>query len=254
MAACPGASGALIAKAMVKITPKPLRRPHVAPDLSTPAGRSRALRELYLGDHHFLRARFSNLHQISNEMWRSNQPSPRQIHDHAEKRGIRTILNLRGASTKGFYLLEKEACAAAGIALVDFQLFSREPPSREKIFAARDLFRTIAYPALMHCKSGADRAGMGAFLYKILQQGAPFEEAAGQLSGRYLHIRQGKTGVLDAFCEAYARYNQERGRAREDWKPFLEWVEEDYDAAAVKADFLKTLGRGPQLDVLLGRE
>ena len=239
---------------MVKITPRPLRRPHVAPDLATPAGRARAWRELYLGDHHFLRARFSNLHQISNEMWRSNQPSPRQIQEHADKRGIRTILNLRGPSTKGFYLLEKAACEQAGIALVDFQLFSREPPSREKIFAARDLFRTIAYPALMHCKSGADRAGMGAVLYKLLQEGAPFEAAAGQLSGRYLHIRQGKTGVLDAFLDAYVQYNASRGRARDDWKPFLEWVEADYDAAAVKADFFRTLGRGPQLDQILRRE
>lgn len=237
---------------MVKITPKSMRRPHVAPDLATPEGRARAWRELYLGDHHFLRAAFSNLHQISDEMWRSNQPSPAQIRAHAEKRGIRTILNLRGPSTKGFYLLEKEACEAAGIELVDFQLFSREPPSREKIFAAKELFANIAYPALMHCKSGADRAGMGAVLYKLLREEVPFEEAVGQLSGRYLHIKQGRTGVLDAFCEAYVRFND--GRDRADWKPFLDWVAEDYDAVAVKAEFLARLGKGPQLDTVLRRE
>ena len=63
-------------------------------------------------------------------MWRANQPSPRQVVAHARERGIRTIINLRGASTKGYYLLEKEACEAAGIALVDFQVFSRDTPTR----------------------------------------------------------------------------------------------------------------------------
>jgi protein tyrosine/serine phosphatase len=102
---------------MVKITPKKKRkrRVHVAADLSTRAGRARAQREMTWGDHGFLRARFRNLHQISPEMWRSNQPSPRQIAEHARERGIRTIINLRGPSTQGYYLLEQEACAANGI-------------------------------------------------------------------------------------------------------------------------------------------
>ena len=237
---------------MVKITPKSLRRPHVAPDLATPEGRARARRELYLGDHGFLRLRFSNLHQISPEMWRANQPSPKQVLAHARERGIRTIINLRGPSTRGFYLLEKEACDAAGIDLVDFQMFSREPPTVEKVFAARDLFERIRYPALMHCKSGADRAGIMAVLYKLLREKLPYEVAIEQLSSRYLHIRQGKTGVLDAFFETYAEFNA--GRSRDDWKPFLDLVAQDYDRDAVKARFLAKLGKGPKLDEILGRE
>lgn len=237
---------------MVKITPKSMRRPHVAPDLATPEGRARAWRELYLGDHGFLRVAFSNLHQISPEMWRANQPSPKQVLKYARDLDIRTIINLRGPTTRGFYLLEKEACAQAGIDLVDFQMFSRDPPTVEKVFGARDLFEQIRYPALMHCKSGADRAGIMAVLYKLLREKVSYPEAIEQLSGKYLHVRQGKTGVLDAFFEAYANYNQ--GRAAEDWKPFLDWVAEDYDRMAIKEAFRQKLGRGFQLDRLLGRE
>jgi len=237
---------------MVKLKSKANRKGHGPADLATPAGRARARRELIWGDHGFLRARFSNLHQISPEMWRSNQPSPRQVLAHARERGIRTILNLRGTTTKGYYLLEKEACQQAGIELVDFQVFSRDPPTRETIFAARDLFERIEYPALMHCKSGADRAGVMAVLYKLLRERVPYEEAAEQLSGKYLHVRQGKTGVLDAFIESYAAYNA--GRPRGQWKPFLDWVAEDYDRPAVKEAFARKLGRGLQLDALLGRE
>ncbi|WP_291209162.1 protein tyrosine phosphatase [Hyphomonas sp.] len=224
----------------------------MAADLTTASGRARARRELIWGDHGFLRARFSNLHRISPEMWRSNQPSPRQVLAHAKERGIRTILNLRGPSTQGYYLLEKEACAEAGIELVDFQVFSRDPPTREAIFAAKDLFGRIEYPALMHCKSGADRAGIMSVLYKLLRERTSFERAAEQLSGKYLHIRHGKTGVLDAFLEAYAAYNA--GRPDGQWKPFLDWVAEDYDRPAIKEAFTRKLGRGIQLDALLRRE
>lgn len=237
---------------MVKLRSKKKRKAHVAADLSTPAGRARARRELVWGDHGFLRAAFSNLNQISPEMWRANQPSPKKVAEYAEKLGIRTILNLRGTSTKGYYLLEKEACEAAGITLVDFQVFSRDTPTKEALLAARDLFDSIEYPALMHCKSGADRAGLMSVLYKLLREKVPFSEAVEQLSLKYLHVKHGKTGMLDAFFQAYADYNA--GRATEDWKPFLDWVTDDYDRLKVKDDFLRTFGKGIQVDKILQRE
>lgn len=237
---------------MAKNKKKKRKPPHIAPDLATEAGRKRARYELIWGDHGFLRVLFQNLHQISPEMWRANQPSPKQVVEHAEKRGIKTILNLRGESTKGYYLLEKEACEAAGITLVDFQVFSRDTPTKEALFGARDLFNSIEYPAVMHCKSGADRAGLMSVLYKLLREEVPFEEAVEQLSLKYLHVKQGKTGMLDAFFQAYVDFNAARERG--DWKPFLEWVEEDYDRLAVKAKFMETFGKGLQVDNILGRE
>lgn len=221
---------------------------HVPADLATTAGRARARHELLWSDHGFLRARFQNLHPVSTGMWRSNQPSPEQIAAHARQRGIRTILNLRGESPRGFYLLEREACAAYGVRLVDFRVYSRDAPTQETVIAARDLFERIEYPALMHCKSGADRAGLMSALYLILQEGAPIETARAQLSLKYLHIRQGKTGVLDAFLEAYSQFNAKTP------KPFLDWVSEDYDRDAVKAEFLRGFVGRLNLDRILGRE
>ena len=179
-------------------------------DLATPHGRRRARRELVWGDHGFLRARFRNLHRISDEMYRANQPSPEQIGRYAKELGLKTILNLRGASPKGYYLLEREACERNGIALVDFQVMSRELPTAEAIMAAKRLFDSIAYPALMHCKSGADRAGMMAVFYRHFHLGEPISVAIDQLSKKYLHHREGLTGVLDYTLEKYLR---EIGRA-----------------------------------------
>ena len=146
-------------------------------DLSTPDGRKRAERDLIWGDHGFLRARFSNFHWIEEGvMARANQPSPKQIAHYAAM-GIKTILNLRGPSDTGYYWLEREACEKHGLAMIDFRMFSREAPSPEQVKAAKALFEQIEYPALMHCKSGADRAGAKAVLYKIQKKGVPVPEA-----------------------------------------------------------------------------
>ena len=223
------------------------RKPHIAADLGTPEGRKRARAEMIWGDHGFLRARFSNLHAISEEMWRANQPSPRQIAAYKAERGIRTIINLRGVSTRGYYLLEREACAAAGIELVDYQVFSRDTPTRETVLGVRELFEGLSYPALMHCKSGADRAGLMAVLYLIARQNLPVSEAIGQLGFKYLHVKQGKTGMLDAFFAAALAAGADRP------EDFFAWITSDYDRMAIKGAFLE---RRQRLDLawILGRE
>jgi len=83
-------------------------------DLNNPTDRKQAFRDLYWGDHGFLRLWFHNHHHIGGQMYRENQPSPKRIAEWAEM-GIKTVINLRGASPKGFYLLEQEACAAHGL-------------------------------------------------------------------------------------------------------------------------------------------
>ncbi|MEM7661666.1 MAG: protein tyrosine phosphatase [Pseudomonadota bacterium] len=224
------------------------RKPHIPADLTSAAGRNRAHSELIWSDHGFLRTRFSNLHEIFQGVWRSNQPSPSQIRAHVDDRGIRTIINLRGESTKGYYLLEKEACSAANVTLIDFQVFSRDTPTSAAVLGAEDLFRNIEYPVLMHCKSGADRAGLMATLYSIFVQGHSVSTSIEQLSLKYLHVKQGKTGMLDAFFQAAI----DAGADSPD--QFRHWVRTDYDRIQVKANFLKKQGRTLELDRLLGRE
>ena len=200
-------------------------------DLDQPKDRQQAYRDLYWGDHGFLRVWFHNHREIGGDMWRANQPSPKRIATLAEM-GFKTIINLRGESPKGFYLLEKEACAAHGIDLINYRMYSRDVHTKEAIFGARDLFENISYPALMHCKSGADRTGIMGVLYRHFHLGEPIEEALGQLSLRYLHVKQGKTGMLDFFFHDYLDY------AKHHNVTFTEWVESVYDPADVKARFM----------------
>lgn len=216
-------------------------------DLNNPKDRQQAYRDLTWGDHGFLRLRFSNLHPIGGDMYRANQPSPKQIAKYADM-GIKTIINLRGESPKGFYLLEKEACEQHGITLIDYRMYSRDVHTVEAIIGARDLFETIEYPALMHCKSGADRTGIMGVLYKHFHLDEPIEQALEQLRFRYLHVKHGKTGMLGFFFNEYLDYKKDNDIS------FIDWVENVYDPADVKARFMEQWSGNPVTEVILRRE
>jgi len=217
-------------------------------DLSTPLGRARTYLDYLWNDHAYLRLGFSNAHWISEELVRANQPWPHQLAAW-KARGIKTIINLRGGFDASFHALEKDACERLGLRLVDFTITSREVPSRERVLGAKRLFETIEYPALMHCKSGADRAGIMSVLYMHFRKGKTIREAMDQLHLRYLHVKQGKTGVLDYTFERYLEEGEPAGMS------FLEWVESPmYDPTGMKATFRSQMWGSLLTERLLRRE
>ena len=153
---------------MPESRPLPIDLPSLAPPAPGLSGRERfrAWLDMWLVDHGFIRDIYCNIHPVAKGVWRSAQPAPRHLR-WAKRQGIRTILNLRGRrDTCGSYILEREACQSLGLTLVDFPIRSRSPLDKETLRAAAGLFDQLEYPILMHCKSGADRAGFMADLGK----------------------------------------------------------------------------------------
>lgn len=198
-------------------------------NFDSPLVRFFAWLDLYFVDHGLLRAFYNRPSQFSNGAYRSNHPSPRRIKKLASQ-GIRTIVSLRGQGSGGAYLYEEEACRRHGIELITFRLYSRRPPPPAVIHELSAIFARAEKPLLLHCKSGADRAGLGAALY-VLLTGGDIASAQAQLSLRYLHLKQSRTGVLDHLLAEYARFNQHQPTA------FLDWVDNYYDPDAVRASF-----------------
>lgn len=198
-------------------------------------------------DHGVFRVIYLNKHQVNKKFWRSAQPTPGQVATIA-KSGVRTIVNLRGGREYGSWPLERDACAAHGITLKEFVVRSREAPSKETILSARDFFDELEYPILVHCKSGADRAGLMSALYLILHEGMTVSEAKRQLWIWYGHFRFAKTGILDAFFELYEREGVASG------KDFITWVREDYDPEKLKAQFRPHLWATLLVDEVMQRE
>lgn len=217
-------------------------------DVTSAGGRARTYAHYLWNDHAYLRLGFQNAHWISDELVRTNQPWPHQL-AHWKRQGIKTIVNLRGGFDGSFYALEKEACRRLGLELVNFTVASREVPSRAQVLGARELFERIEYPALMHCKSGADRAGVMSVLYMHFRKGRTIREAMDQLGLRYLHVKQGYTGVLDYTFERYLAEGEPAGMS------FLEWVESPaYDPVGMKATFRAQLWGHVLTERLLKRE
>ena len=216
-------------------------------DLSTTRGRLGTYLHYFWFDHAYLRLAFSNAHWISEELVRANQPWPFQVKAWRD-RGIRTIVNLRHG-VDAHHVLEEEACERYGVQHTYFVVFSREVPSRGQVLGAKQLFDEIEYPAMMHCKSGADRTGLMSVLYLHFRKGRPIAEALEQLSLRYLHLKSGRPGVLDAVFARYLEEAQPLGLS------FADWVESPaYDPKAIQAEHAKQMKRSWLTEGLLRRE
>ena len=207
-----------------------------------------------LGDHGFLRKVYNNTHEVvPDKLWRTYQPSPADLKRWKE-RGIKTVINLRGDRPSGFYFLEEDACQKFGLEFVTFRVYSRDAPSKEILHGARQLFETITYPAIMHCKSGADRAGLMATLYLFFQESVPLDAAMEQLSFRYGHVKQGKTGVIDYALQQYVDYACIHGKSLSSATDFFDWVDNEYDPIATKDSFLGSWWGNFLTDKVLRRE
>ena len=201
-------------------------------DLNDPKDRERAWQDFLWKDHGILRQKFHNMHEVGGGMWRSNQPSPERLEALAEQ-GFKTILNIRGTQPGVcYYDLEKDSCERLGLVMIDMPFGSREAPYVDRMQRAVKIFDEIASPALIHCKSGADRAGIISVLFALTKLGLPYDEAIRHLSLKYLHVKAGKTGVLDHFFETYRQYNETTPIG------FMDWVENVYDREAVQSSFM----------------
>ncbi|WP_246337351.1 fused DSP-PTPase phosphatase/NAD kinase-like protein [Azospirillum oleiclasticum] len=215
--------------------------------MATPWQRTLGHFESVFIDHAVFRLMYANHYQVGPGMFRSSQPSPSHIR-RAAAAGVKTIINLRGSRDCASYTLEAEACRAYGLTLVDFPVNSRAAPKKETLHRARAMFESIEYPALMHCKSGADRAGFMAALYLLVHEKKPLDEAMRQLHWRYGHFKQAKTGILDHFFELYGRYSERRPIA------FYDWVDQVYDPEETASSFRSREWANAVVDRVLERE
>ena len=83
----------------------------------------------------------------------------------------------------------------------------------------------------MHCKSGADRAGLASVLYMIYKQKKDVSVAIEQLNFKHLHIKYAKTGILDFF------FNHAIKIEKNGHKEFIDWVKSDYNKDKLKSKF-----------------
>ena len=199
-------------------------------ELGTWHGRATAWIDSLFIDHAVFRLLWSNLATVvPGKIYRCNHPTPFRLRHMTRRLGLRTLINLRGKTQSGSDALSRETARELGLAFHDMAFESRGAPQKDRIMRFHSLYKSMQTPVIMHCKSGADRAGLAAGLI-VMFEGGTAAQAMQQLSLRYGHIRQARTGILDAF---FLRFQREaEGRMA-----FLDWVSDVYSEASLRRDF-----------------
>lgn len=222
------------------------------PDAPPPMSAWKRLRvwlNMLFVDHSIFRFFFNTRYPVAPGVYRSSHPMPYQLRQ-AKKAGVRSVLSLRGTETHiGSNILEWETCHELGLVLANFPIASRDAPWKDQLQTIDRLLRDMPKPMLIHCKSGADRAGLVSTLYHLLREKQPLEQARRELSfWRFGHVKQAKTGILDHFFDCYQQHHQAHGTG------FMDWVEHHYDRDAVVASFHSNWWANKLVDWVLRRE
>ena len=142
-----------------------------------------------------------NVHTVAEgQVYRSAQLDKGSFDRLITAHAIKSIVNLRGAhADKAWYRDELASAAAHGVAHFDVALSAKRRLSPEAMAELVALLRSTPKPLLIHCQSGADRAGLVAALYRYAIDGDSAAVAAGELSLRYGHFPwlMSKSGAMD---------------------------------------------------------
>ncbi len=216
-------------------------------DLTSRRGLAHAWSNSLFVDHAVFRVVWDNFDTVvPGKLYRCNHPTPGRLASLKRRYGLRTLINLRGHRQCGSDALSRRAALQLGLQHVDMAFESRGAPHRDRILRFAGIYQSLETPALMHCKSGADRAGLASGL-AILFEGGTAEQALAQLSWRFGHFSRSRTGILDSFFTYYRDHAEGR-------LPFLDWVRDEYDEAGLKQRFTSNTTANFVVDSILRRE
>jgi uncharacterized protein (TIGR01244 family) len=160
-----------------------------------------------VGGYSGMLAYTGNLHPVSEGvLYRSAQLSKQQFEAAIREYKLKSILNLRGAHPgEPWYEDEVAAAQQAGIDHFDYPMSAKRRLTREQIDPILEIVRNAPKPLLIHCRSGADRSGLVAALFRAAIEHSSPEEADRQLSLRYGHFPYltSKTGAMDESFWAF---------------------------------------------------
>lgn len=112
----------------------------------------------------------SNLHQVSDRLYRSAQPSSEGMRN-LKAMGIETIVNLRSFHS------DRDDIGDTGLAYEHIYMKTWHPEEKETVRFLQIVTNPKRTPVLVHCQHGSDRTGTMCALYRVAVQGWTKEEA-----------------------------------------------------------------------------
>jgi len=148
-----------------------------------------------------------NFYKVDNDVYRSGQLNEYNLAYYAEKYKIKTILNLRGTSSKPYYLDEIKISNEYNITHIDHKISNHKYLDFNQTSQLIELVREAKKPLLIHCAGGADRTSLVVALYQYAIKKESVDEAKEAFSLLYGHapfIRP-KVLAMDKSFENYVK-------------------------------------------------
>ena len=162
------------------------------------------------------------------QIYRSGQMGAGSLSRVVRDRGIRTVLNLRGANPdEPWYRDEREAANALGATQIDVAMSSCEWMSRVQARAIVDVLDTCEYPLLIHCWRGSERTGLVSAFSELLRPDGSLESARAQFSIRYLFVHAGDGVVMPRHLDQYEAWLAGQGLGHDPAR-FRRWIADGF--------------------------
>lgn len=126
----------------------------------------------------------------SGRFYRSAQLTPRELEEKIKKHGIKTVISLRGAPEKSYWVdPQRKVLDQLNVQFVPIRWSVDYYPEAGELRAFLQTLKSAEYPILVHCRTGADRTGEATAIYAIDFMKMPKEEAIQKyLSFKNLHV------------------------------------------------------------------
>jgi protein tyrosine/serine phosphatase len=153
-----------------------------------------------------------NFHAVEDHvLYRSAQLGKDELESLARQYGLKSVLNLRGVNAgTGWYDQEMTAARDLGLAHYDYALSAKRFVPARQVADLLEIIRQAPKPLLIHCQSGADRAGLVAALFRYAIAGVSAVDADRQLSVTYGHFPYltSRSRAMDESFWAYVAATQ----------------------------------------------
>jgi protein tyrosine phosphatase (PTP) superfamily phosphohydrolase (DUF442 family) len=117
-----------------------------------------------------------NLHQVSDALYRSAQPTADGMRKLTEM-GVVTVINLRSFHS------DRKLIGNTGLAYEHIYMKAWHPEKKEVVRFLQIVTDPKRTPVLLHCQHGADRTGTMCALYRVVVDGWTKERAIEEMTG-----------------------------------------------------------------------
>jgi protein tyrosine phosphatase (PTP) superfamily phosphohydrolase (DUF442 family) len=166
-----------------------------------------------------LLAACAGFHQVSADVYRSQQVNEGIMASRMIRHGVRSVVCLRGGPGAA---ATRRAALAAGARFHHVPLSAIRLPTPATLLALWQVVATAERPLLIHCLAGVDRTGLASAL-AVLHDTGDLARARAQLGLiPFGHVAWSPTGAMDEVLDRYAPYAAALA--------FPDWVRQIYAA------------------------